>query len=57
MAIVHVKNTDSIKFMYGLDNGYSIIRKCITFFQIKNLIKSYDGSFKAVDDISFSILN
>lgn len=29
-AIVHVKNADSIRYMYGLDNGYSVIRKSIS---------------------------
>lgn len=28
-AVIHVSNGEAIKYMYGLDNGYSIIRKCI----------------------------
>lgn len=29
MAVIHVKNSDSIRYMFGLDNGYNIIKKCI----------------------------
>lgn len=29
MAIIHVNNADSIKYLHGLDNGYTISRKCI----------------------------
>lgn len=29
MAIIHLRNADSIKYIHGLDNGYNIIKKCI----------------------------
>lgn len=29
-AIIHLRNADSIKYIHGLDNGYNIIRKCIS---------------------------
>lgn len=29
MIIIHVNNAESIKYLHGLDNGYTIIRKCI----------------------------
>lgn len=29
LAVIHIKNSDAIKYLYGLDNGYSIIRKSI----------------------------
>lgn len=30
LAIINIKNADSIKYKYGLDNGYRIIRKSIS---------------------------
>ena len=31
LLIIHINNADSIKYKYGLDNGYLIIKKCISF--------------------------
>lgn len=30
ICIIHIKNAEVIRYMHGLDNGYNIIRKCIT---------------------------
>jgi len=30
LLIVHINNANSIKYIYGLDNGYNIIRNCIS---------------------------
>lgn len=29
LVIINIKNADTIKYMYGLDNGYSIIKQCV----------------------------